>query len=265
MLDSHTHINSWKLFLDRQKHISDFEEIGWDRLINAWSDREYNENGIKISKEYKWKSYIKCTLGLHPLEVVEWKITQENIDEELMKLENLYIENKEHVVAIGEIWIDIHYDWKANLQLQKLLFDNQMKLARKYNLPVVIHSRDDFDSTYEILESYKDLKIYIHCRWYWQNEIAKVQNNIPNLWIGFCWNTTYPSAQNLRDSLKLIELNKLLIETDAPYLPVKQFRGQMNTPAMITYLYDFVSDFLWIEREILEKQVEENFDRLYVN
>jgi len=265
MLDSHTHLNSWILFSDRQKHISDFEEIGWDRLINAWSDREYNENGIKISKGYKWKSYIKCTLGLHPLEVVEWKITQENIDEELMKLENMYVENKEYVVAIWEIWIDVHYDWKQNIELQKELFDKQMKLARKYNLPVVIHSRDDFDNTYGILENYKDLKIYIHCRWYWPQEIAKVQNNFPNLWIGFCWNTTYPSAENLRNSLKLIELDKLLIETDAPYLPVKKFRGQTNTPAMITYLYDFISDFLWVERIELEKIVEKNFDRLYIN
>ena len=83
--------------------------------------------------------------------------------------------------------------------------------------------------------------------------------------IWFCWNTSYPSAQNLRDSLKIVDLDNLLIETDAPYLPVKEFRGQTNTPAMITYLYDFISDFLWIERLELEKIVEENFDRLYIN
>ena len=264
MLDSHTHLNSWTLFLEWEKHISDFENAWWNRLVNAWSDWEYNENGITICNEYKWKSYIKCTIGLHPLEVVEWKITNENVDDELIKLENMYVENKDHVVAIWEIWIDVHYDWEPNLELQKELFDKQMKLARKYNLPVVIHSRDDFESTYEILENYKDLKIYIHCRWYWPQEIAKVQNNFPNLWIGFCGNVTYPSAQNLRDSLKMVDLDKLLIETDAPYLPVKQFRGQKNTPAMITHLYDFISDFLWIERLELEKVVEENFDNLYI-
>ena len=140
-----------------------------------------------------------------------------------------------------------------------------MKLARKYNLPVVIHSRDDFESTYEILGNYKDLKFYIHCWWYCPQEIAKVQNNFPNLWIWFCGNVTYPSAENLRNSLKLVELDKLLIDTDAPYLPVKKFRGQTNKPAMITYLYDFISDFLEIERVELEKKVKENFDRLYIN
>ena len=114
-----------------------------------------------------------------------------------------------------------------------------------------------------IMQNYKDLKIYVHCRWYWPQEIAKIQNNIPNLWIWFCGNVTYPSAQNLRDSLKMVNLEKLLIETDAPYLPVKEFRGLINTPAMITHLYDFISEFLWIERNLLEKQVEENFDRLY--
>lgn len=265
MLDSHTHINSGVLFPDWERHISDFEDAGWDRLINAWSDWEYNKNWITICREYTWKSYIKCTLWLHPLEVVDWKITDQNIDNELENLENMYIENQDCVVAIWEIWIDIHYEWEQNLQLQKILFDKQMKLARKYNLPVVIHSRDDFETTYEILQNYKDLKIYIHCRWYGPQEIAICQNNFPNLWIWFCGNVTYPSAQNLRDSLKLVELDKLLIETDAPYLPVKEFRGKMNTPAMITHLYEFISRFLWIDRIELEKQVEENFDRLYIN
>jgi len=265
MLDSHTHLNSWKLFPDWQKHIADFEALSGNWLINAGSDWEYNENWIKICQEYKWILYIKCTIWLHPQEVTEWIVNPENIDEELIKLENMYLENKDYVVAIGEIWIDVHYDWEPNLELQKELFDRQMKLARKYNLPVVIHSRDDFDSTYEILENYKDLKIYVHCRWYWPKEIAKLQNNIPNLWIWFCGNVTYPSAQNLRDSLSLVDSNKLLIETDAPYLPVKEFRGQTNTPAMITYLYNFVSEFLWIERNILEQQVEVNFDKLYIN
>lgn len=265
MLDSHTHINSWTLFPDWEKHIADFEQAWWDRLVNAGSDWEYNENGLEICKNYKWKSYIKCTLWLHPLDVVDGKVSWDDIDDQLQRLENMYVENKDYVVAIGEIWIDVHYEWDQNLQLQKELFDRQMKLARKYDLPVVIHSRDDFESTYEILQNYKDLKIYIHCRWYWPQEIAKIQNNFPNLWIWFCGNVTYPSAQNLRDSLKLVDLDKLLIETDAPYLPVKQFRGQTNTPAMIVYLYDFVSDFLWIEKMELERVVEENFDRLYIN
>lgn len=265
MIDSHTHLNSDKLFENREQHLKDFEDEWWDRLVNAWASREYNENGIRISREYKWESFVKCSLWLHPDDAIDGIITDENLNGNIQKIENMYSENKEYVVAIWECWIDIHCECNPNIELQKKLFDAQCKLARKLWLPIMIHSRDDFDTTFEILENYKDLKIYVHCRWYWPKQIAKLQNNFQNLWVWFCGNTTYNSAENLRESLKLLDIDKLLIETDAPYLPTKKFRWQINTPAMITHLYDFISEFLWIERIELEKKVEKNFDRLYIN
>lgn len=263
MIDSHTHLNCNTLFNNWEKHISDFEYEWWNRLINAWADREYNYNWIEISKNYKWTSFIKCSIWLHPSEIVEWKIKIDDIDNHILKLEELYLNNKKDIVAIWEIWIDTHDDLDPQIEWQKILFDKQCKLAKKYNLPIVIHSRDDFDNTYDILKNYKDIKVYIHCRWYGPNEIKILQKEFPNLRIGFCWNTTYNSAQNLRDSLAIMNINQLLIETDAPYLPTKKFRWQINTPAMIIHLYDFISEFLWIEKSNLIKITDSNFDRLY--
>ncbi len=265
MLDAHTHLNCNKLFPEREKYISDFENAWWNRLINVWADSEYNKNWIIISKSYKWTSFIKCTIWFHPEYVADWVITLDNIDVYLKNLEQMYTENKEYIVAIWEIWIDVHCECDPKLEIQKVLFEKQLDLAKKYNLPVVIHSRDDFETTLDILKEYKDLKIYIHCRWYWPDEIRKAQNEFQNLRIWFCGNVTYNSAQNLRDSLAIMNLDQLLIETDAPYLPTKKFRWQLNTPAMITHLYDFISEFLWIERCYLGKIVEKNFDRLYIN
>ena len=156
MLDAHTHLNCNKLFPERENHISDFENAWWNRLINVWADSEYNKNWIIISKSYKWTSFIKCTIWFHPEYVADWVITLDNIDVYLKNLEQMYTENKEYIVAIWEIWIDVHCEFDPKLEIQKVLFEKQLDLAKKYNLPVVIHSRDDFETTLDILKEDKD-------------------------------------------------------------------------------------------------------------
>ncbi|HOQ79378.1 MAG TPA: TatD family hydrolase, partial [Candidatus Absconditabacterales bacterium] len=241
-IDSHTHLNSPTLFENRKKHILDFEKIGGQALVNIGADEEYNKNGITISKEYSGDSFIKCTVGLHPYEVVVGNINENNIEQKLNELEKLYLENKDHIVAIGEAGIDTHYEGDINLELQKELFKKQCDLAEKIQAPIIIHSRNDFDSTIEILQNYKKLKICFHCRGYGSEEIEKLKNyNLENYWIGFCGNVTYPKAQNIRDSLKICNLENILIETDAPYLSPQELRGQTNYPQNIQYIYDFIA------------------------
>jgi len=263
-IDSHTHLNSPTLFENRKKHILDFEKIWWQALVNIWADEEYNKNGITISKEYSWDSFIKCTVWLHPYEVVVGNINENNIEQKLNELEKLYLENKDHIVAIWEAGIDTHYEWDINLELQKELFKKQCDLAEKIQAPIIIHSRNDFDSTIEILQNYKKLKICFHCRWYGSEEIEKLKNyNLENYWIWFCGNVTYPKAQNIRDSLKICNLENILIETDAPYLSPQELRWQTNYPQNIQYIYDFIAKELNIDTKNLKKQIKKNFYSLY--
>jgi len=263
-LDAHTHLNSPQLFPSRKEHISDFEKIWWKALINIWADEKYNKNGITISREYLWNSFVKCTIGLHPFEVVIGNIKSNNLDEKISELKKIYLKNKEHIIAIWETWIDTHYEWEINLELQKELFKKQCDLAKELKLPIIIHSRDDFDSTIEILENYKEIKIYFHCRWYGNEEIKKLEKyNLKNYRVWFCGNITYPKAQNIRDSLKACNLNNILIETDAPYLSPQKLRWQTNYPKNIQYIYDFIAKELNINIENLKKQIEKNFYLLY--
>ena len=181
------------------------------------------------------------------------------------ELKDQYLENKEYIVAIWECGIDTHYEWWVeSIPLQQKLLKMHCELAKKFDLPIVIHSREDFEDTIEILKNYTELKIYIHCRWYGADKIKTTQNIFPNLWIWFDGNISYPKAQNIRDSLNAVDLNNLLLETDAPYLTPQVIRWETNYPANVKYIYDFVSEQLSIDKNKLSEIIEKNCKNLYM-
>lgn len=264
-IDSHTHLNSPKLFWNWKGYISDFEKIWGEFIVNTWADDEYNRNWIKISQEYNGNVFVKSTIWYHPYEIECNNIIKENIEEKMKELKQMYIDNKEHIVAIWEAWIDVSFNKEnSKLELQKELFRAQCELAKELWLPIVIHSRDDIDSTLEVLKKYKDLKIYFHCWGYGTEEVKKVENMFENVWIGFCANITYPKAQNIRDSLAVVNKNNILLETDAPYLPPQEFRWKTNYPSYVKYIYKFVSKELNIDETKLKEIVKNNFEKLYL-
>ena len=127
----------------------------------------------------------------------------------------------------------------------------------------MIHSRDAFNETYEILKNFKNITVYIHCRWYWTDEIKTMLKTFNNLYIWFCWNSTYKNAENLRESIKILPLKNLLIETDAPYLSPQWFRWTLNAPERVKEIWKYIGELLNIPEEQLRKQVKENFFNLY--
>jgi TatD DNase family protein len=137
-------------------------------------------------------------------------------------------------------------------------------LAQELKLPLVVHSRDDFPTTMEILKNYKDLTIYFHCRGYGPDEIKILKDlKIKKLFIGFCGNVTYKNAQPLRDSLALVPFDQLILETDAPWLSPQAVRGTMNHPANVRYIYEFVAQQRGISLDQLSKILEKNYKTLY--
>jgi len=145
-------------------------------------------------------------------------ITSDNLEELIHALKEQYLSHKSLVYAIGECGTDAHYDGGQTIAFQQKVFDFQCKLARKYQLPIVVHSRDDFEGSLEVLKNYPDLKIYFHCWGYGPREIEILQKLFPKLRIGFCGNVSYKKAENLRESLAVVQSSSLLLETDAPYL-----------------------------------------------
>jgi len=252
--DSHTHLNSPELFNDAEKYLQNFVDIWWKKIVVVWANQEYNKNAVILAKNF----WLKITLGLHP------EILMQNERYDIQELKQLILKNRDSIVAVGECWIDLYYPWsEKTLASQKELFAMQCDLAQELNLPLVIHSRDWFNQTLDILKNYRNLTIYFHCRWYGPDEFKILNSEFRKLFVGFCGNVTYKKADELRESLKLIWEDQLLLETDAPYLSPQIVRWAQNEPANIRYNYDYVAEFLWKEKTVLQKQIEKNFKDLY--
>ncbi len=267
LIDAHTHLNTEPLVGERRSYMQRFVDAGGVGLVNSWADEQYNLKWIEIAKVAETEfpaCIVKATVGRHPLECVENVVTAENIPEKMQRLKKLYSDNKQYVVAIGETWIDLHYpNGLETLDIQKKLFIAHCEFARETWLPLVIHSRDAFQETLEILKDYKDLIIYFHCRGYGPEEFKMMNSEFRNLYIGFCGNVTYKKTEELHETLKIVPLTQLLMETDAPYLTPQIIRGTDNHPANVKYIYEFVSELLHIDPKILSEQVLSNFRLIY--
>ncbi len=265
IIDAHTHLNTDQLFWDYKNYLENFEKIWWKILVNAWANNEYNQKWIQMAKQSvnDFPSLtIKTAIWRHPCD-----IPQEKSDFLLIldELEKLYEENKDYIVAIGECGIDLHFPENPAVEVQQNALKLQAELARNLSLPLMLHSRDGFRETMEVLKNFSDLKIYFHAWWYGRDELVECENIFPNLRIG-CTNVIgYPSAEKIREAICNIKTAKILTETDAPFLPPQTMRGQQNEPAYVTHVYNKLSEILKIEQDSLEKMVEENTRELYGN
>lgn len=258
--DAHTHLNDPKIFPDYEKYLEIFFQNGWLWLVNIGVNDKRNDSALAISQKYHWKNFVKFTVGFHPHDV----ITDYN-SIHMEKISFFCSQYPDLLAGIGECWIDLHYDWsRENLELQKLVFAKHCQLAREFNMPLIVHSRDWFYETLDVLKDYKDLKIYFHCWWYWPQELKRLLDfGIEKLFVGFAGNVTYPKALALKESLQICPLDQLLLETDAPYLTPQVKRWEVNYPHFVKYVYDYVWEYLWISQPRLQEIVKDNFFRLY--
>lgn len=263
IIDNHTHLNTNQMFINRKQYIHNFEKIWWKILINAWANNEYNQKWITIAKE-SLKDFpnltVKTAIWRHPCDIPH---NETDFLPLLNELETLYIENKQHIIAIWECGIDLHFPDNPQVEVQQNALKLQAQLARKLNLPLMIHSRDGFYETLEVIKNFTDLKIYFHAWWYGKEELQECEKILPNLRIG-CTNVIeYPSAEKLRESIKSLKNAKILTETDAPFLPPQTMRGQQNEPSYVNYVYEKLCDIFNINQNELENIIENNYKLLY--
>ena len=197
---------------------------------------------INISKKYK---NVFPAVGIHP------ESAKDNIDkiEELEK-----IINKEKVIAIGEIGLDYYYG-KENKDIQIKLFEEQLKIAEKYNLPVIIHSREATQDTISILKKYK-VKGIIHC-FSGSTETAKEYIKMGYL-LGVNGIVTFKNSKNIKEVLKNIGLSSIVLETDCPFLTPEPFRKYKNEPKYVLTVAKFLSMFFDKDLQEIEKITTNN-------
>lgn len=183
------------------------------------------------------------TIGIHPEEI------DESIDDYLEFIENNISNSK--IVGIGEIGLDYHYN-DVDKDIQKKYFIKQLKLARKYKKSVVIHTRDAIQDTYDILKDYSDLKIDIHCfsgSLEMANEFIKL-----GFKLGIGGVLTFKNNEKLKNVVKNVSLDNLMLETDSPYLTPEPFRGKRNEPYNIYFVAQEIAKLKEISLEKVLKE-----------
>lgn len=200
------------------------------------------------------------TIGIHPLEA---KIYSEQYS--ISEVKSVITENisNDHLklVGIGEIGLDYHYDIESK-QIQQKFFELQVEIALKNNLPVCIHSRDAEEDTISILKNYPGIRGVIHCF------TGSSKFAFDSLDLGFYISAsgiiTFKKSEKLRETIKQIPFDKLLIETDAPFLAPAPHRGKTNEPAFIIYTAEKLAEILQKSYEEIARKTSDNFFKLYI-
>nr|WP_299073953.1 TatD family hydrolase [uncultured Allomuricauda sp.] len=219
--DTHTHLYSEAFDDDRDEVINNAMELGVERFFIPAIDSTYTQSMLDL--ETKYPDNVFLMMGLHPTHV------KENYKEELSHVEKLLSERK--FCAVGEIGIDLYWD-KTFLKQQQEAFVYQIRLAKKYKLPIVIHCRESFDEIFEILEQEKGEGLYgiFHC---FTGTLEQAHQAISyNMKLGIGGVATFKNGK-IDQFLKHIDLKHIVLETDSPYLAPVPYRGKRNESAYI--------------------------------
>jgi TatD DNase family protein len=252
LVDSHCHIDGEQFDADREQVIENARLAGISAMLNIGTGSPKDDSFEKTDKLTKDYDFIYGSVGIHPHDAIEYDEIVEN------RLVNL-IKNNPKLIAWGEIGLDFYYDYSPR-DVQEKVFRRQINVARELGLPIIIHSRDADDETVQILSkecSYDGFRGIMHC-FGGTPEMAKALMDI-GFMISFAGNVTFKKAGNLRDSARVVPIDKLLIETDCPYLTPIPFRGKRNEPSFVAHTAKFLADFYDLEAEELALQTTQNF------
>ena len=222
LVDTHCHLDFPEFDADRDECIRRAQDNGIGYIVNIGSSLEGSRKAIELSKKY---DFIFATCGIHPHEADKFNAAD---NKELIALAKA---NK--VVAIGEIGLDYFKNY-SRPENQKPLFSSLVRLAKDLDLPIVIHSRQAQEDILKILKAAKPVRAVVHC-FSGDEEFLKACLDL-GFFVSFTCNITYTKAQNLRDLAKVVPTERLMLETDAPFLPVQELRGRRNEPMYVKNL-----------------------------
>ena len=231
--DSHCHLDDEKFDEDREEIIAKMKEENITKCVSAGYSLESSKRAIELGKKYK---FIYPTCGISPNDIPQSEQKLWNMLEELEEL----VKQNQKVVAIGEIGLDYYWN-KENIQLQKIAFVQQIEIANKYDLPIVIHSRDAVNDTIAILKEneVKNRGVFHCCPL--NRELIKEALKL-GFYISFAGPVTFKNSKNASEVIDMVPFDKILIETDSPYLSPEPLRGKRNTPINVKLVAKKIAD-----------------------
>lgn len=242
--DSHAHLDDEKFDEDRDEIIEKIHNDEIDIFVSAGYSLESSKKSIELSKKY---DFIYTTCGVSPNDIPQ---TEEELWKELGEIRKLAKENKK-VVAIGEIGLDYHWNTE-NKELQKKAFIEQIKIANELELPIQIHTREAVMDTLETLKQNNvNKKGIFHCCPL-NRELVKEGLKL-GFYISFAGPVTFKNSKNANEIIEMVPLDKILIETDSPYLSPEPLRGKRNDPRNVKYIAKKIAEVKNISIEQIAK------------
>ncbi len=249
-IDTHTHLRDTKFDSDREAMLARAKVSGVSTLIDVGCDPTQWEGTLALCREHK---NIYCALGIHPNDVYDVS------EEQWATLATLARDAK--VVAIGETGLDYHYD-RSRTEAQKTAFVRHAELAQALNKPLIVHCREAYQDMFPLLEGLgSSVRGVIHC---FSGGLAEAEQLTKAGWyLGIDGPVTYPKSQTLCDVVRSVPLERLLLETDCPYLPPQQYRGQRNEPAYLPQIAAKIAELKDIAAEEVGRITTKNAQTLF--
>ena len=251
MIDSHCHLDHEPMFSDLKNVIIRSKENGLEKILSICTTKDSFKKIIEI---IKFDPIIYGTFGIHPHETDFDKTTRKEI------IKN--VNSHEKIIAIGESGLDFYYSHSSKDQ-QISSFKYHIEASIELNVPIIVHSRNAEKETFDILSIYKDSKpkILMHC-FTGSTEFAHKLLTLDS-YFSASGIITFKNSVDLKNTFKLIPNNKLLIETDSPYLSPVPFRGKKNEPSFIKYTLEKLAEIKDSELKDIEKITNNNFNKLF--
>lgn len=251
IFESHAHYEDKRFDEDRKELLDRFREKGIAKVVNVGSGIETSKQSIALAKEY---DFVYASVGVHPENAME--LEKENFD----VLKTLLQEEK--VVAVGEIGLDYYWD-EPEREIQKKWFEKQIELAKEVQKPMIVHSRDAAQDTLQILKDFGGSEVggVIHCFSYGK-EIARTCMDM-GFYIGIGGVVTFKNAKKLKEVAEYVPLDRILLETDCPYMAPEPHRGKRNSSLYIPHIAEKIAEIKGITPEEVIEKTYENAKKMY--
>jgi TatD DNase family protein len=252
-IDTHTHLFASEFDNDIDIVVQNAIDNGVSKMLLPNIDSTTTNNMLQLCNKYPQNCF--PMIGLHPCSV-----KKDNIEKEILHVEEMLTKN--NFIAIGEIGLDLYWD-KSTLSYQKVAFESQIKLAKKYQLPIVIHVRDSFNEAIEIVErlNNENLSGVFHC---FTGNIQEAERiiNLENFFLGIGGVVTFKNG-GINNIINQISLDNIILETDSPYLTPTPFRGKRNESKFLVNIAQKMSEIYEIDINEIANKTSSNAKNLF--